>query len=189
MRQGLPGRGPAFAVLLSAALLALAGSCGGGSGGKETPTTSPVTTEVTIVVRTPTQAPDIRHVDLARQQKLRLFLDQAGGVVDPNAVMYADLTQDGKEEAVVPLNSGGEGGDIAVFVYSVRGGNVELLLRTYAQDTSLVAAVEGGALTVTEPVYAEGDPLCCPSGLRVTTYRWDGSKLAVAGQEETKPAQ
>lgn len=160
----------AFALL--AGLLTLAASCGdsedGGSGA--TATTAPASA---------TAAPDIRQEDLTEQAELRAFLDASNGEVDPERIAYADLTEDGVEEAVVRVGSGGEGGDIGVFVYGYASEGLAVLLSVVTENQSLVAEVEDGALKVTEPVYGQGDPLCCPSQFRVTTYAWDGSALAI----------
>jgi hypothetical protein len=86
------------------------------------------------------------------------------------------VTGDGAEDAIVPISSGGEGGNIALFVYGFGPtGLAELLRKT--TDTSLTASIVEGQLEVTEASYAVGDPLCCPSDLVTTTYVWDGTSL------------
>jgi hypothetical protein len=124
----------------------------------------------------PTPAPDIRQEDLTQQAGLQEFLSTSGGTVDPAAIIYDDLTQDGVEDAVVPVSSGGEGGNIALFVYSYQPAGLEEVLRVLP-EMSLTAGVVAGTLQVTQPVYAEGDPMCCPSQTETTTYQWDGRQL------------
>jgi hypothetical protein len=192
----MPGRG--LIVVCSVALVALAAviaACGdGGTEGRATPGVSPAATGVetpTGPAGTATAAAtpsDIRQEDLGAQEGLRTFLAEAGGAVDTDRISYADLTGDGLEEAVVPVSSGGEGGDIAVFVFGYDGGAVAQLLRVIPESGALTASVAAGALTVSEPVFAPGDPLCCPSELRNTTFGWDGNGL-VAVQEEVVPAE
>jgi hypothetical protein len=189
---------PRLAVIaLFLALLLGAAACddnGGGNGGDgEEPTSEAPATEA------PTQAPataeataggepvDLRSEDLTQQEGLQSFLTGSNGVVDPSRITYADLTEDGAEEAVVPVGSGGEGGDIAVFVYTSSNGPVEQLLRILPESGSLTAEVQGADLIVREPSFAEGDPMCCPSQLVVTTFRWNGDTLSQASQE-TVPA-
>lgn len=191
----MPGRGLIVAgcpVLV--ALAALVAACGGGGGnGDATPSVSPPTTEETrtatgTVVATPaegpspTQAPDIRQEDLTEQPGLRDFVAGAGGEASGDRITYVDLTNDGVEDAVVPVSSGGEGGDIAVFVFGYGPGGLQELLQVVPEDRSLSASVVDGVLTVAEPVFAPGDPLCCPSEIRTTTYGWDGNRLVVSDQ-------
>ena len=174
------------AVALLAGLLALAVACSDNNDAGE----APDATSTAPAEGTATPAPDIRQEDLTQQPDLQQFLQDSGGEVDNERIMYADLTEDGVEEAVVPVGSGGEGGDIAVFVYGYTSGTLSGLLQLLPEDQTLSATVEAGVLSVSDPVYAEGDPLCCPSQLKVKTYGWDGSQLAVENetlQEQSTP--
>lgn len=167
--------------LVAIALAALAAGCGGGADGEATPTGSATAT----VEMTATPPPDIRAEDLTQQPALRGFLASAGGEVDPSRVIYVDLTEDGVEEAVVPVSSGGEGGDLAVFVFGYRAGRLRELLRALPEGSRSIAVdVEAGQLVTTQGVYGPGDPLCCPSQLLRQYYRWDGSALVVEREEQ-----
>jgi hypothetical protein len=115
------------------------------------------------------------------------FLNSAGGEVVPANITYADLTGDGSDEAIVPVGSGGEGGNIAVFVFGYGEGGLAALLRAEPQNESIQAEVVDGQLVTTEPVYGPDDPLCCPSELRNVTYGWNGTDL-LQTSEETVPA-
>lgn len=171
------GRAGSIAALaLLAGLLALAVACSDSNDAGKTP----AATETAPAVAT--GAPDIRQEDLTQQPDLQQFLQDSGGEVDNGRIMYADLTEDGVEEAVVPVGSGGEGGDIAVFVYGYASGALRELLQVLPEDQRLAATVEAGVLSVSDPVYAEGDPRCCPSQLKVKTYGWDGSQLALENE-------
>lgn len=164
----------AIAVVAGLSVLALACDDDGSSNGQPTPTSPPAATETPLPTETP--AREIRSIDLTQQTELADFLTASGGVVEPEAIIYADLTEDGIDDAIVPVSSGGEGGDIAVFVYGFTEDGLTLLL----QDGGRIrVALEGGQLVVTKPDFAPGDPLCCPSQLRQTFYRWDGSSLVV----------
>lgn len=190
----MPRQAIAVATLfLSALFLALA-ACDDGGGGGEEPTVTAQTTG-TLAESTATEAPpsngaapNIRDVDLTMEEGLQSFLASSNGQVDPARIIYADLTEDGVEDAVVPVGSGGEGGDIAAFAYTATGRGIEEALRVLPQSGRVRVSVEGADVIAEEPVYAAGDPLCCPSELQRTTYRWDGSALALAGQE-TVPAE
>jgi hypothetical protein len=165
-------------LLAAIAVSAGVGCDDGESGGTATATaTFEQPTEVpTIPGDTPTPAPDIRAEDLTQQAGLQEFLGLSGGIVTDEAIVYSDVTGDGAEDAIVPISSGGEGGNIALFVYGFGPtGLAELLRKT--TDTSLTASIVEGQLEVTEAAYAVGDPLCCPSDLVTTTYAWDGTAL------------
>jgi len=184
----MPLRALALALVLLVAALA-AGCDGGGSGGEGTPAASPESTmgETTPTAQ-PTAAPDIRQQDLKVQPELESFLTSSNGVVDPTGIIYADLTEDGVDDAVVPVSSGGEGGDIAVFVFGYQPAGLVQLLRFVPEGGSLAVSVEDQRLVTREPVFSTGDPACCPSELHVTTYEWKASQLTVAN-EETVPAE
>ena len=167
--------------LLLIALAALAAGCNGG----DTPGPAPTATleETATPTPTATPAPDIRDEDLSQHPALEQVL-AAGGEVDPSRFAYADLTEDGVDEAVVPVSSGGEGGDVAVFVFGYGAEGLELLLQVLPQEArSIRATVEDGQLVTTEGIYGPVDPLCCPSQVLTTTYRWDGSALVVELEE------
>ena len=170
--------GSVAAVALLAGLLALAVACSDNNEAGEAP--GATATAPSDGAGTP--GPDIRREDLTQQPDLQQFLQDSGGEVDNERIMYADLTEDGVDDAVVPVGSGGEGGDIAVFVYGYASGILSELLQVLPEDQTLAATVEAGVLSVSDPVYAEGDPLCCPSQLKVKTYAWDGSQLAVENE-------
>jgi hypothetical protein len=180
-----------FAALLLLLSLALAGGGCKGGGGKNGATATATlqatieATSTTAPTATATPAPDIRLQDFAQLPAVSDFLATAGGAVDTGAIIYADLTEDAVNDAVVPISSGGEGGDIAVFVFGYGAGGLKELLRVIP-ESGLKDNVVDGKLAITEPVFAPGDPRCCPSQLRTITYRWDGTQLIVA-DERTEP--
>ena len=107
--------------------------------------------------------PDIRLAALADQAGLSEFLATVGGEADTSRIIYADLTGSGGDEAVFPISSGGESGDIAVFVFGYIGEDLKELLRVIPSDTSIVATIDEGQLKTTEGVYAPDDPFGFPS--------------------------
>ncbi|OGO53104.1 MAG: hypothetical protein A2148_05395 [Chloroflexi bacterium RBG_16_68_14] len=190
----MPSRVLALALSLPLiALLALAAACDGDeAGGEPTPTVpaATATLEATPSGPTPTRGPDIRQEDLGDEPAVTEFLASAGGEVEISRIQYGDLTMDGAEEALLVVSSGGEGSDIAAFVYGYGAEGLEELLRVIPESGALTVEIDlaSGQLKVIEPVYGPGEPSCCPGQLRMTTYRWDGSKLAVTTQQVV-PAQ
>lgn len=96
-----------------------------------------------------------------------------------------DFTGDGAKDIAFTVASGGTAGDIAwgILVASAskwkpaiaRGGYKLGVLRR-ARD-----------LIVTQPIYKRNDPNCCPTGgFDHTSYRWNGTRFAVARTWHTK---
>jgi hypothetical protein len=125
----------------------------------------------------------------------KLLRQLGSGSVEGREIVYADLTDDGREEAIVPVASGGTVGNIAYLVFSLKDKAPTVILTRrlergsagglkMAVDTSSGRAV----LVETGAEYSAEDPLCCPTMLRRTTFRWDGTQLQVEREEKT-PAQ
>jgi len=130
--------------------------------------------------------PDISGVDFSQVPAVEDLLRSSGGRLLPQEIIFADLTGDGVDEAVVPISSGGSGGDVAYAVFGYRGGDLEEIMVVKPAAGRVMVSVGSGVLVETQPVYAPEDPLCCPSQLQHTYYRWDGSKLVVDHQETEK---
>ena len=175
------GRSLSLAVLL--ALVALAAGCNDGDG---TPSASPTpmfTATPTPLPATATPFPDIRDEDLTQHPALQDLI-AAGGEVDASRIDYVDLSEDGVDDAVVPISSGGTGGDLAVVVLGYGPEGLGELLRAVPAETrSIRVRVEEGQLVTTEGVYGPNDPLCCPTRLLTKWYGWDGSALVVEREE------
>ena len=188
---------PAVSLLLLSLAL-VAGGCSG-SGGKKGATATPrVTATAAATIRpttttapaeTPTPAPDIRQQDVSRLSGISQFIASSGGRVAKDLITYVDLTGDGVDEAVVPIGSTGEGANIAVFVYGYGPAGLSELLRVIPESGSVKDNIANGKLTITEPVFAPGDAMCCPSQLRVSTYRWNGEALVVESQRTEQAVQ
>jgi hypothetical protein len=92
------------------------------------------------------------------------------------------VTGDLREDAIVPVTSQGTLGNIGYVVYTLEGGKPHVVLTRTVDRTSasgLQMSTEDGVLLETRGVYGPDDPFCCPSQLRETTFRWDGSQLQV----------
>ena len=168
-------------ILLIVALLALLTGCNGDSNGGEPTATEQHQATVTV---DPAETPDIRQEALTEQPGLSEFLAATVGVVDSSRILYADPTGSGTDEAIVPVSSGGEGGDIAVFVFGFgTNDQIEELLRAIPADTSILATIEGGQLKTTEGARAPGE-VGVPSQLLHRYYIWDGSALVIEREEQ-----
>lgn len=168
----------AIPVLLIA-LPALAVGCGGdGAGGSATPGAATPTDQEPVGTSGPTltPAPDIKDVDFGANQALNDFLAAAGEVFI-REIRYVDLTGDGVADAMLPISSLGEGGDIAVFVFGYGPDGLQEMLRVVAESGTITAEVLNGVLVTIEPLYAPGDPMCCPSQTRARGYGLEESVL------------
>jgi hypothetical protein len=169
------------AVLATVALF-VSTACGNDDAGEATLTASPGSPGVTVTAVT---QPPIFDAEFAAAPDVAGFIARAGGEVQEDAIVFADLTGDGQEEAVVPVSSGGTAGDIAYFVYTMREGELTLLLSVVPESGRIQAEIDAeGRLVDHEPVYGPGDPECCPSRVRTRVYEWDGARLRVASETE-----
>jgi hypothetical protein len=168
---------PLISCLVILTFLTLAACGPGGSGdsaGRERP---------------PSDASAIRGFDLASDPAAQTLVQQVGGTIDVAAVIYADVTGDRREEAIVPVGSGGTMSNMAYLVYRLEDGKPQVVLtRTADRATAggLSVNAEDGVLQEIRGVYGDEDPLCCPSQLRLTSFRWDGTRLLVASERVEK---
>jgi hypothetical protein len=103
------------------------------------------------------------------------------------SISYADLTGDGKEEAIVVLlyRTGGTQATNYVYIYSLESDTPKLLDYCYTGDRAYSGLydvrAENGTLIfdLLDPKRASGD--CCSSGFVETRYRWDGIRFARVG--------
>jgi hypothetical protein len=180
-------RRPPLAALALIVLAALAfAACRSSSNSDPTPTfghnTAPSSIAPTATAPGPPPTPSraIRTIDLKNTAPVQTVIAESGGQFVPSEVIYADLTDDGEEDAVVPISSGGTLGDIAFVVLGATGGNTRTLVSEYPKDgRGLAVVVFGDKLVVTEAVPGPDDPECCPSQLRKTIYGWNGVALAI----------
>ena len=167
--------------------------CGGG-GGDKTKTAAPSSAAATATRptgATATPSLGIREIDLAKVADVEAVVAGTGGQFLQASVIYADLTEDGSDEAIVPISSGGTMGDVAFLVLTPAGDGTATLLKELPlnQEGGLSVAVSDGQLVMTQALYGPEDPNCCPSMLRKTTYVWNGTSLAVQTvKTEVNPA-
>jgi hypothetical protein len=172
-----------IAAALAAAVLT---ACNDGEPGPfaDTPTV-PVTDDFDGASPTPD---DLQGVDFSAVTEVREFITVNGGEVDRDEIVFVDLTEDGVDEAIVPVSSGGTLGTLAVFVFTADEGGVRPVLQAAPLGTGGIAfSIEDGVLVTTEGVYGPDDPQCCPSQLVRRSYAWNGETLVV-DEEETVDA-
>lgn len=120
-----------------------------------------------------------------------------------SGIFYADLTSDGREEAVIngwSCFSGTGGPDVqGVYTIAPDGKPTNLSIEDHRYIVDGVDYSEGfaghrrlgvrdGRLTETLPVYRRGDPNCCPEGgSRTFVYRWNGNMFVVQSVEIERP--
>jgi hypothetical protein len=148
-----------------------------------TPTSEPSATAPAATAE-PTVSSEIRTMDLGVSEPVQALITDTGGAFAAADVLYADLTEDGVEEAVAPISSGGSAGNVAVSVLTPAGEDEveELLQRTASAGGGLVANVVDDQLVLTEPAPGPDDPECCPTQLQTTIYQWDGDSLEVESE-------
>jgi hypothetical protein len=169
-------------ALLGLALVITSAACDGDGDGTSSPTVAVSPTR--NATSTPQAVADIRDVDLLSVPDVQQALADTAGEIVQDTVIYADVTRDDADEAVVPISSGGTLGDVGFLVLTPVGGGVRTLLDQFpSAGGGLAVSVEGGNVVMTQPEPGPDDPECCPSFLRVTTFAWDGAALAVESDE------
>ena len=83
------------------------------------------------------------------------------------SAQVADVTGDGSSDAIVFAERGGSGGCGITLVVDLASGTE--VFREEGCDRRVDASVDPVGLTITEAVFAPGDPHCCPSSVRTTT--------------------
>ena len=105
---------------------------------------------------------------------IRALLQSDAGFVGA-APTFADLTGDGRMDAIAQVRMPGAAGTVAVYALSTDGtshGRLRTVLRSQALYRATVA-VGAGALVVTVPRWAPGDDVCCPAARERRTYAWN----------------
>ncbi len=105
---------------------------------------------------------------------VKALLRDRGGFVAPE-IEFADLTRDGRSDAIVLVDSGGAAGAVALYVFSTHGKAADSPLRAVYRSQQLYRAsaeIADGALVLRTPRFADGDDLCCPAKIRQRIYDW-----------------
>jgi hypothetical protein len=122
---------------------------------------------------------DVLLKDAKTASGVKRLLNTNAGFVSP-APVFADLTGDGKSDAVVTVENGGVAGAIAAYVLTAEGssnGDLRVAFRSQSLYQGRVR-VSGPTLTVAEPLWSRGDDVCCPRRASERDYAWDAAKKA-----------
>ena len=140
-------------------------ACGGGGDDDASPTSEPTREPSAVATQAIRKTPtvDIREADLESQPEVQAAIEETGGTFAQSDVIYADLTNDGFDEAVVPLSSEGTSGFVGFLAYMVNGDLIELMLQEYPNSGSAQIEVRGDKLLMIEAAPGPDDPECCPS--------------------------
>jgi hypothetical protein len=102
------------------------------------------------------------------------LLSDGGGIVAPE-ITFADLTGDGRSDAVVLVDTRGAAGAVALYVFSTDGEAEESDLRAVYRSQRLYRAtieVADATLIVRTPRFVGGDDVCCPAKIVQRVYAW-----------------
>jgi hypothetical protein len=106
--------------------------------------------------------------------EIKELLSNRGGIVAPE-ITFADLTGDGRSDAIVLVDTGGVAGAVAMYVFSTHGEAEESDLRAVYRSQRLYRAstrVVDATLFVRTPRFVEGDDICCPAKIVRREYVW-----------------
>ena len=115
--------------------------------------------------------------DAKTTSEIKQFLRQDGGFVAPD-ITFADLTGDGRSDAIVLVDTGGVAGAVALYVFSTHGEAEQSDLRVVYRSQRLYRAsteAANGGLILRTPRFAEGDDVCCPAKVVERTYTWSNA--------------
>ena len=112
---------------------------------------------------------------------VRAMLRTHTGFVDRRSG-FADVTGDGRQDALVLVTTGGAAGTVAFYVLSTHGQATESTkLRPVLRLQRLQRAtlrLHGTTITISEPRWAPGEDLCCPAKLRERDYAFAPARRA-----------
>jgi hypothetical protein len=145
--------------------------------GAQTPDPDPQTLFAELVVK-----------DTRTTKTVRDLLRTKAAFVAPQP-LFADVTGDGRMDAVVEVRLPGAAGTVAVFVFSTDGtsdGRLRAIFRSQALYRASVQAAPG-TLLVALPRYRKGDDVCCPAARTEQRYAWDAESLTLRRRKRPAP--
>jgi hypothetical protein len=161
----------------AALALALAAMAPAGPAAAQTATGTPQALFTRMILKDAKASKEIRDALRAR----RVFVDKD--------VTFAELTGDGRQDAIARVDSGGAGGTIAVYVFSADGGKqLRPVYRSQRLYRALVST-EGSTLLIRTPQYGAADDLCCPPNFTQRSLTWSAkAKRMLLRSTQTVPA-
>ncbi|MFF3919839.1 hypothetical protein ACFYZB_41770 [Streptomyces sp. NPDC001852] len=202
--RGLTGAGPDRArgssqavIAVGAALAAIAlfvAACGtGGTGTRdEGPAhASAVAGAVASASPSPSPTTGYRRVDAVSLLKkdpavsatVKRQLKPCSGDNYPVEVTYGFLTGGSVNDVLINVSDCGDWLGIGTYVYRDVGGTYENVFK--AEDSPVVAEIDGTDLTVTKQVYDTNDTLSNPSRETVITYWWKAGRFTEHYRHDT----
>ncbi len=119
---------------------------------------------------------------------IKALLSERGGIVAPE-IEFADLTGDGRSDAVVLVDTGGAAGAVALYVFSTHGKAADSPLRAVYRSQQLYRAsaeISDATLVLRTPRFADGDDLCCPAKVVERVYAWSDSAKTLKQRSSTE---
>ena len=113
--------------------------------------------------------------DAKTSADVKAMLRSGRGFVEASP-LFADVTGDGKSDALVRVMTGGAAGAVAVYALSTDGttsSDLRVVMRNQRLYRATLKVSSAHNLVVRTPIYAAGDTMCCPSRARDRTYAWD----------------
>jgi len=120
--------------------------------------------------------------DAKTTSTVKKLLEGGGGFVAPD-IAFADITGDGRSDALVLVETGGAAGAVALYVFSTDGEAADSPLRAVYRNQQLYRAVvepAGDTIKLRTPHFALGDDVCCPAKITQRTYRWSATAKTFA---------
>ena len=115
--------------------------------------------------------------DKKTSSQIKTLLRSGGGFVD-KAVVFRDVTDDDRDDAVVRVHSGGAAGVVAVYVFSTankKSGKLRAIFRSQSLTRASTRVLKG-VVSYRTARYDPGDELCCPARLTQSTLGWDADE-------------
>jgi len=106
-----------------------------------------------------------------------------GGV---DRLLCFDATGDGTRDVLYTISGGGSGGAFDWGFIAADGSEPRVVTRG-GGGSRLGISRRGRRPEVANPIYRRSDANCCPSGgARIRTFRWNGTRLALASTRRTR---
>jgi hypothetical protein len=204
--RGLTGAGPERArgssqavIAVGAALAAIAlfvAACGtGGTGTRDEGPAHASAVAGAVASPTPSPSHTYRRVDavsLIKQDPevsttVKRGLKPCSGDDYPVDVTYGDLTHGSVNDVLVNVMTCGDYVGVGTYVYRDVGGSYKNVFK--AEDSPVVAEIDGTELTVTKQVYDTDDAVSNPSRETVIKYGWKAGRFTELNSHDTYYSQ